>query len=71
MTSSIYIIAESCLEGIHLADISVFISCALSLAVFDITKCVENGVVVEPVHDNTTGTIRCEDFALFVLCLCL
>jgi len=41
----------------NLADVSVFVSCALSLAVFDITKCVENGVVVEPVHDCTTGTI--------------
>ncbi|KAF8639642.1 hypothetical protein AX17_000907 [Amanita inopinata Kibby_2008] len=47
---------RSC-PGMHLADASVFISCALSLAVFDITKCVENGVIVEPVHDNTTGTI--------------
>ncbi|KAF8631286.1 hypothetical protein AX15_002609 [Amanita polypyramis BW_CC] len=43
--------------GMHLADVSVFVSCALSLAVFDITKYVENGVVVEPVHDFTTGTI--------------
>lgn len=43
--------------GIYLADISVFMSCVLSLAVFDIAKCVENGVVVEPVHENTTGTI--------------
>lgn len=43
--------------GLHLADVSVFISCVLSLAVFDITKCVENGIVVEPVHDSTTGTI--------------
>ncbi|KAF8974327.1 cytochrome P450 [Flammula alnicola] len=43
--------------GHHLADASVFISCAMSLAVFDILKCVENGVVNEPVHENTTGTI--------------
>jgi len=43
--------------GIHLADASVFISCAMSLAVFDITKVVENGVTIEPVHENTTGTI--------------
>ena len=46
------------LEGMHLADVSVFISCALSLAAFDVTKYVENGVVIEPVHDCTTGTIR-------------
>lgn len=44
--------------GLHLADASVFISCAMSLAVFDIFKRVENGIVIEPVHDNTTGTIR-------------
>ncbi|KAF8803765.1 cytochrome P450 [Phlegmacium glaucopus] len=43
--------------GIHLADASVFISCAMSLAVFDITKVVENGVTIEPVHESTTGTI--------------
>ncbi|GLB33469.1 putative cytochrome p450 [Lyophyllum shimeji] len=43
--------------GMQLADASVFISCAMSLAVFDISKCVENGVVIEPVHENTTGTI--------------
>ncbi|ESK93754.1 cytochrome p450 [Moniliophthora roreri MCA 2997] len=43
--------------GIHLADASVFVSCAMSLAVFDIAKCVENGIVIEPVNDRTTGTI--------------
>ncbi|KAF9036068.1 cytochrome P450 [Hymenopellis radicata] len=41
----------------HLADASVFVMCAMSLAVFDISKCVEHGVVVEPVHDQTNGTI--------------
>jgi hypothetical protein len=44
--------------GVHLADASVFISCVTTLAVFDISKCVENGAVIEPVHENTTGTIR-------------
>ncbi|KAK7060191.1 hypothetical protein VNI00_000956 [Paramarasmius palmivorus] len=44
--------------GMHLADSSLFISCVMALAVFDISKCVENGVVVEPVNDRTTGTIR-------------
>jgi len=43
--------------GLHLADASVFISCVMSLAVFDISKYVENGVIVEPVHENTTGVI--------------
>lgn len=44
----------------NLADASVFISCAMSLAVFDITKPVENGQVIEPVHGVTSGTIRFE-----------
>ncbi|KAG6873914.1 hypothetical protein C0995_009694 [Termitomyces sp. Mi166 len=43
--------------GLHLADTSVFISCAMSLAVFDITKSVENGVVIELIHENTDGTV--------------
>jgi len=29
----------------------------MSLAVFDISKVVENGITIEPVHENTTGTI--------------
>jgi cytochrome P450 len=44
--------------GLNLADASVFISCAMSLAVFSISKAVENGVEVTPVVDNTPGTIR-------------
>lgn len=49
----------SCLNvGSHLADASVFISCAMSLAVFDVSKCIENGIVIEPVNERTTGTIR-------------
>ncbi|KAF5321043.1 hypothetical protein D9619_000276 [Psilocybe cf. subviscida] len=43
--------------GRHLAEISIFISCVMALAVFDISKVVQNGVVDEPVHENTTGTI--------------
>ncbi|KAF9498666.1 cytochrome P450 [Pleurotus eryngii] len=43
--------------GSHLADATIFITCAMSLAVFNISKAVENGVTIEPVHDNTTGTI--------------
>ncbi|KAG6908024.1 hypothetical protein DXG01_006443 [Tephrocybe rancida] len=43
--------------GKHLADASVFILCAMSLAVFDISKVVENGIVVEPVLENTDGTV--------------
>ncbi|EEB89991.1 hypothetical protein MPER_11860 [Moniliophthora perniciosa FA553] len=51
------VLSESICPGMHLADASVFVSCAMSLAVFDITKCVENGVAIEPVNDRTTGTI--------------
>jgi hypothetical protein len=44
--------------GRVLADSSLFISCAMSLAVFDITKYSKDGVVVEPVFEQRTGTIR-------------
>jgi hypothetical protein len=30
----------------------------MTLAVFDISKKVEDGRVIEPVHDYTSGTIR-------------
>jgi cytochrome P450 len=43
--------------GLHLADASLFISCAMSLAVFSTSKAVENGVEITPVLDNTPGTI--------------
>ncbi|KAF5393735.1 hypothetical protein D9757_000328 [Collybiopsis confluens] len=43
--------------GMHLADSSVYIACAMALSVFDIDKCVEDGVVIEPVNDRTSGTI--------------
>ncbi|EAU84306.1 cytochrome P450 [Coprinopsis cinerea okayama7 len=43
--------------GAHLADTTLFIMCATTLAVVDISKRIENGVIVEPVHENTTGTI--------------
>jgi cytochrome P450 len=44
--------------GLNLADASLWISCAMSLAVFDITKAVENGVEIRPMVDSTPGTIR-------------
>ncbi|KAG2337086.1 cytochrome P450 [Suillus weaverae] len=43
--------------GLHLADASVWISTAMSLAVFDISKVVERGVEVTPEVDPTSGTI--------------
>ncbi|TFY76167.1 hypothetical protein EWM64_g7846 [Hericium alpestre] len=43
--------------GLNLADASIFISCAMALAVFDISKKVVNGKVIEPVIEYTSGTI--------------
>ncbi|KAG1804497.1 cytochrome P450 [Suillus subaureus] len=43
--------------GLHLADASVWISTAMSLAVFDISKVVEKGVEITPEVDHTSGTI--------------
>lgn len=44
--------------GLHLADASVWISAAMSLAVFDVSKIIENGVEVTPEVDPSSGTIR-------------
>jgi cytochrome P450 len=43
--------------GRVLADASIFISCAMALAVFNISKYSEDGKVVEPDTDQSTGTI--------------
>lgn len=43
--------------GLHLADASIWISTAMSLAVFDISKVVENGVEITPEVDFTSGMI--------------
>ncbi|KDR77000.1 hypothetical protein GALMADRAFT_66106 [Galerina marginata CBS 339.88] len=43
--------------GRVLADASLFISCAMSLAVFDVTKKTVDGIVVEARQAQTTGTI--------------
>ncbi len=43
-----------------LADASVFMSCTMVLAVFDISKYSENGVVFEPDTDHTAGVVRYE-----------
>ncbi|KAG1755525.1 cytochrome P450 [Suillus lakei] len=44
--------------GLHLADASVWISTVMSLAVFDISKVVENGVEITPEVEPSSGTIR-------------
>jgi hypothetical protein len=43
--------------GLLLADASVWISAAMSLAVFDISKVVEKGVEITPKVDHTSGSV--------------
>ncbi|KAG1753721.1 cytochrome P450 [Suillus paluster] len=43
--------------GLHLADASVWISTVMSLAVFDISKIVENGVEITPELDPSSSMI--------------
>ncbi|KAJ3977109.1 cytochrome P450 [Lentinula raphanica] len=43
--------------GRVLADASVFISCAMALAVFNISKYSEDGVIIEPDLNQSSGTI--------------
>ncbi|KAG2066224.1 cytochrome P450 [Suillus decipiens] len=43
--------------GLRLADASVWISTVMSLAVFDISKVVENGVEITPEIDPSSGSI--------------
>ncbi|KAG1747595.1 cytochrome P450 [Suillus lakei] len=43
--------------GLHLADASIWISAAMSLAVFDISKIIENGVEITPDFDPSSGSI--------------
>ncbi|KAG1829894.1 cytochrome P450 [Suillus subluteus] len=43
--------------GIHLAEASVWLSIAMSLAVFDISKAVENGIEIIPEVDPLSGLI--------------
>lgn len=45
-------------QGLNLADTTVFFTCAMVLATFDISKAVENGVVIEPSGEYTAGTVR-------------
>ncbi|KAG1886216.1 cytochrome P450 [Suillus subluteus] len=51
--------------GLHLADASIWISTAMSLAVFDISKVVENGVEITPEFEPSLDSIRC--VAYFVM----
>ena len=49
--------------GLSLANASVYLSCVMTLAVFNVTKCVEDGKIIEPVDESTDGTIS---YVLFV-----
>ena len=42
----------------HLADATLFASIAMTLAAFNISKAVNNGVIIEPDLEYTSGTIR-------------
>lgn len=68
-TSSIALVTtddpHECIVGMYLADATVFLSVAMSLAVFDIRKPLADGVEVQPNVDFTSGVIRC------VVCLCM
>ena len=44
--------------GLYFADASVWITCAMTLAAFDISKAVENGKIIEPTVEYTSGVIR-------------
>ncbi|KAG2109012.1 cytochrome P450 [Suillus discolor] len=43
--------------GLHLADASIWLTAAMSLAVFDVSKVVENGVEITPEIDPSSGLI--------------
>jgi len=43
--------------GLHLVDASIWLSTVMSLAVFDISKIVENGVELTPEVDSSSGAI--------------
>ncbi|KAI0761422.1 cytochrome P450 [Irpex lacteus] len=43
--------------GMHFADSSVYIWCAMILAVYDISKAVENGQPIDPIDAYTTGAV--------------
>ncbi|KAG1855196.1 hypothetical protein DFJ58DRAFT_660023, partial [Suillus subalutaceus] len=57
LTNSILTFACFLCTGIHLADASIWISTAMSLAVFDISKVVENGIEITPDVEPSPGTI--------------
>ena len=51
-------VLDKYVTGMYLADATVFIAVAMSLAVFDIRKPVVNGVEVQPNMEFMSGVIR-------------
>ena len=45
--------------GMYLAEAHLFISIAMTLAAFNISKAVENGQEITPPVDYVSGTISC------------
>lgn len=45
-------------QGSQLAEMTLFLICAVSLAAFEVSKPVVDGVVIEPSMEYTPGTIR-------------
>ena len=54
--------------GMHFADASVFIWCAMILSVYDISKASENGKLVEPIDSYTTGAVRYVLYSVMIRC---
>lgn len=54
--------------GMHLAEASLYMVVAMSLAVFDISPLVKDGVPILPEHENTDGTIRYVAVDFYFLC---
>ena len=50
--------------GKHVADATLFISVSSILATLQISKAIENGKAVNPVHESSSGGIRYADFRL-------
>ena len=46
------------LPGLHMADTTVFLAVAQTLAVFNISKKIRDGVVIEPDREYKPGTVR-------------
>ena len=47
------------LVGLNLADAAVFMTVAQTLSVFEVSKKVRDGIVIEPDCEYEAGTVRC------------